>query len=587
MGMVNSKKSLLNLLIRSFAIEYPFFFFITVMLWQNTIFAFSSWTFLGVIQYSFLALFYAYLLTMVVYMCHSKLFKIVVYSIIIAICFINIFLRFRFSSNISPSVLQLVMETNVQEASEFMGDYILNSSTFLLLGLLLVTITVIIIVEKKKSVPIEFLNWRWRLVPLGIIFGGTISFYSFMDMFKCKSVAEVDYWIEIQGSKAMDNISNIVYCFFDIWLCDMEVAKAVESTHWVLETSTHCDVIDSLNVVMVVGESFIKWHAGVYGYSNNTTPYMQHEQQNGNLFVFQDVVSPYNLTSKTLRNVFSTNCNTLGESWYDYPFFPTIFRHAGYEVTFWDNQYDPMSRECFDFSLNSYLHNHTISSLTYTATNHRKYELDGELIEDFVTNESICKVPLVLSVFHLMGQHVAYYNRFPHGGSFDYFNADSVKRNDSYLNREKRQLIADYDNATRYNDHVLNSVINHYRDRNTVLVYFSDHGEEVYDYQDFTGRNWDEPKSYDLLRYQFEVPFMVWCSDNYINNNSDVIEQLKRAISRPLMLDNVCHLLFHLGRIQTNYYHRNRDVLDDNYECPPRIINDKYLVEDIKKNKEL
>lgn len=587
--MVKIKNSKTDWLTRSLFTEYPFFFFTAAILWQNTLFALSEWSFLGVTQYTFLALFYAYVLTVLIYLCHLKWFKVLLYAINIVVCFINVYLRFRLSSNISPNVLQLVMETNSQEASEFMDDYVWNTSTLWLLGLLFVAITVIIFAEKKRYVSSEscYLKWKWRLLPLPftILLGGCISFYAFTGMFKCNNVIEVDHWIAIHGAKVMDNCSNVVYSVFDIYLCNKEVTKAVESTNLVLTTNTTCDVEESLNVVLVVGEAFIKWHASVYGYVNNTTPYMQQEQRNGNMFVFQDVVSPYNFTSKTLRNVFSTNCNSLGESWSDYPFFPTLFRQAGYEVTFWDNQYNPMSREGFDFTLNSYLHNHIISSMTYTATNHRNLELDGELVDDFISSEKSRKCSLLLSIFHLMGQHVAYYNRFPHGGNFDYFNADSIRRNDSYLNREKRQLIADYDNATRYNDYVLHSIIQHYREENTVLVYFSDHGEEVYDYQDFFGRNWKEPPSYDLLRYQFEVPFMIWCSDMYKENNPDVIEQLKHAIFRPLMLDNVCHLLFHLGKIQTKYYHKERDVLDDDYICPPRIVNDKYDVEDIKNNK--
>ena len=49
------------------------------------------------------------------------------------------------------------------------------------------------------------------------------------------------------------------------------------------------------------------------------------------------------------------------------------------------------------------------------------------------------------------------------------------------------------------------------------------------------------------------------------------------------MLDNVCHLMMHLGQITSIYYHSERDVLNGNYNCPPRIVNDKYNVEDVRK----
>ena len=581
--MDTKKDFVFNRLTNSLLSEYPFFLFSAAMYWQNTLFALREWTFWGVTQYTFLSLFYACLLTLLVKLCHSKWLKILLYAIGIIICFINIYLRLRFSSNISPNVFQLVFETNSQEASEFFSNYVWQLSTLWLLVLLLVTVATIIITEKyKHNFKISFC-WLWNLLPLTIIIGGLISFLFYINLFKCKNVIEVDHWVATHGAKAMDNLSNIIYCIYDIYLCNMEIEKAVESTRRVLAEKTICEESDSLNVVLVVGETYIKWHASVYGYENNTTPHMQEEFKKGNLFLFQDVVSPYNFTSKTLRNVFSTNCNSLRESWSDYPYFPTIFRKAGYEVTFWDNQYNPVSREGFDFSLNAYLHNQVISSMTYTATNRHTQEVDGELVDDFIDNNVSNIGRLNLSIFHLMGQHVAYYNRFPHGGAFDYFSADSIRRTDAYLNREKLQLIADYDNATRYNDYVVYSIIQHFRQKNCILIYFSDHGEEVYDYQDFRGRNWKEPISNDLIRYQFEVPFMVWCSDTYIKKNSKVVEQLVRAVNRPLMLDNVCHLLFHIGRIRTQYYHLERDILDDAYRCPPRIVNDRFSIEDVRK----
>lgn len=580
--MATKKDYVFNRLTNPLLSEYPFFLFSAAMFWQNTLFALREWTFWGVTQYTFLSLFYAYLLTILVHSFHSKWLKGLMYAIGIIICFINIYLRLCFSSNISPNIFLLVFETNSQEASEFLSNYVWQLSTLWLLVLLLVTVAAIIITEKYKHVIKLSVCWFLNLIPITIITGGLISLLFYTNLFKCKNVIEVDHWVATHGAKAMDNLSNIIYCIYDIYLCNLEIERAVESTRRVMAERTICEESDSLNIVLVVGETYIKWHASVYGYANNTTPHMQEEYEKGNLFLFQDVVSPYNFTSKTLRNVFSTNCNSLGESWADYPYFPTIFRHAGYEVYFWDNQYNPVSREGFDFTLNAYLHNQIISSMTYTATNRHTCEVDGELVDDFIDNNVSSIGRLNLSVFHLMGQHVAYYNRFPHGGAFDYFSGDSIRRTDSYLTSEKRQLIADYDNATRYNDFVVYSIIQHFRQKNSVVIYFSDHGEEVYDYQDFRGRNWKVPITYHLLHYQFEVPFMIWCSDTFMNKNPKVVEQIVRAVNRPFMLDNVCHLLFHLGRVQTQYYHPERDILNDAYSCPPRIVNDRFSIEDVK-----
>ena len=137
--------------------------------------------------------------------------------------------------------------------------------------------------------------------------------------------------------------------------------------------------------------------------------------------------------------------------------------------------------------------------------------------------------------------------------------------------------IAYYDNATRYNDDVIRQLTSLYKDQTTVMVYFSDHGEEVYDYRDSYGRDdWSMGSApRQVLRYQYMVPFVVWCSDKYLRQYPEMAGQLRQSIDKPLMLDNVCHLLFHLAHLQTPYYKPRRDVLSPGYSCPKRLINDQ------------
>ena len=93
-----------------------------------------------------------------------------------------------------------------------------------------------------------------------------------------------------------------------------------------------------------------------------------------------------------------------------------------------------------------------------------------------------------LVLFHLMGQHSAAIERFPHD-KFTYFTVDSIKREASYLGDTERKQKADYDNATLYNDYVMNEIFDTFRNSNTILIYFSDHGEEVNDYRKQYGRD--------------------------------------------------------------------------------------------------
>ena len=80
------------------------------------------------------------------------------------------------------------------------------------------------------------------------------------------------------------------------------------------------------------------------------------------------------------------------------------------------------------------------------------------------------------------------------------------------MTQQERQVVADYDNATRYNDQVVDAILARFTDRDAIAVYLSDHGEEVYDYRDFFCRSHDLPLTPEVCKYQFEIPFMIWMS---------------------------------------------------------------------------
>ena len=59
-------------------------------------------------------------------------------------------------------------------------------------------------------------------------------------------------------------------------------------------------------------------------------------------------------------------------------------------------------------------------------------------------------------------------------------------------------------------------IIDLFRNKNAVMVYLSDHGEEIYDYRDSKGRKAaDKANLKEWLNGLLEIPFLVWCSDIY------------------------------------------------------------------------
>ena len=125
---------------------------------------------------------------------------------------------------------------------------------------------------------------------------------------------------------------------------------------------------------------------------------------------------------------------------------------------------------------------------------------------------------------------------------------------------------------------VINKLFEFFRDTPTIMIYLSDHGEEVYDYRDNLGRNFDRNRiSANMIKYQFKVPFFIWVSDKYKDKKPNYIEQFRLSKDRPFITDITYNLLFDLAHIKTKYYHEQQDLIHNNYQPPKRLITNEGL----------
>lgn len=531
---------------------------------------------------------HAYMLAAVVTFSKSKVVKALAYIVIYVLFTTEITLEWIFGMNISPNVIMLFVETNARESKEFLESMLDKPQLWQVPLCVAVMIVLNIIIEKNRLRVIQWCKGpRTTKVLKGIaiilLIGGVIFSYNYVKLFLCDEMNEVDEWRSHMRNPD-DLVTKVVVSFYDMSIAEKEMSRVITLAEQV-EALPQSASNDSLNVIVVIGESYIREHAALYGYPLQTTPFLSHEQQEGRLFVFTDMVSPYNQTTRVIRNLLS--CNSLGhhEDWSSAPPFTAIYKKNGYHVTMYDNQKNFDMGFVFAYSLNTYLYHPQIMKACYHETNDSTFEFDGQMVDDYQKRQTPSAKRLVL--FHLLGQHVGFEYRYPK--NFAYFNEDSLSfRKEPWLTKDMREDIVHYDNATRYNDHVLQQIIGLYDQQNTIVVYLSDHGEEVYDYRENSGRDdWgmgSDPRQ--VLRWQYMVPFVVWCSDKYAATHPDNIKQLQNATSRPAMLDNVCQLLFHLSDLKTPYYNKTRDVLSSDYVCPKRILNESIDCDSLIKSTE-
>ena len=155
----------------------------------------------------------------------------------------------------------------------------------------------------------------------------------------------------------------------------------------------------------------------------------------------------------------------------------------------------------------------------------------------------------------LAGAHLRYKNRYPN--SYDVFtNSDNIE----YKNKK----INSYDNAILYNDYIVNTIIEKVNKKNTTsfVLYFSDHGEEVYDTIDFSGHNEDVG-----TLPMFQIPFILWQSELHKKASN-----VTKLLNRPYMIDDLFHSIADLCGITDKNVNSNRSIFSETYINKKRVI---------------
>lgn len=296
------------------------------------------------------------------------------------------------------------------------------------------------------------------------------------------------------------------------------------------------------NIVLLLGESAQRGHMQLYGYSKPTNPYMQALAKTPNLLVFDDVISPHAQTSLSVPKIF-TLANYENEKripWYQEPSIISFFKNVGYK-TYWLSNQEPASYITPAGMLGS-----ICDDCKFVST-HKQFH-DGALLP-FV--DKILKNPSKkFLTIHLIGLHNSYGERYPTGfGIFKAVSADEEKR--------KRAL---YDNAMLYNDYVLDEVFKRFSSSDSIVIYLSDHAEEVFEIDGFVGHGDGR-----LTRFTCEIPMLIYVSDIFIQKHPKLYEKLKASTHRPYMSDDLIHTILEIAGIQTQEFDPTRSIINERF----------------------
>lgn len=343
---------------------------------------------------------------------------------------------------------------------------------------------------------------------------------------------------------------------------------------------------DSLNIIFVIGESYQPWHAGIYGYQLPTTPKMASEQLSGNLVAFNDAASVVNTTPDAIFNILSLNRIANDETYFTSTFFPQLFTNAGWDTFFCEHQFTPNS--IFDNSIYNFVNNQISQNYGWTKyieSHNFPYDADN-LYNDWKVIDSFNpKSPHRLTIYHLKGQHFDYNDKYPNTTQFNRFTINDYEwRKEYWLDSKRKQTIAHYDNATLYNDYCMGLLFDRYRNHNAIIIYCSDHAEEIYDYRDFCHREYYNIKDYDKwVDYEIRIPLVVWMSDLFIQKYPQLVNDIKSSVNKVISIDDIGHFILSVGGIETSPYNPTHDFSSSQYIAPERITINNIRIKPINR----
>lgn len=492
----------------------------------------------------------------------------------------EVFSLLCYQSPYSMTVLQLLLETNTREATEFLNGYgvlgQLALATAITFGMIAVGRLVVLLFGRleRKSPFISHLSFFILLL------SASCQGYSYYRLFQSYT-AEVTMTIAENKYMPLRNSPFIRFLYgHALNVVSTKELKVLVKT--VEKTEVDSCSFRSPVIVLLIGESYNKYHSPLYNpKARQTTPNLCRLKEQGNLIVFDNALSPYNVTSKTFRHMFSTYYPGCGREWVDCTLFPAVFRKAGYRVWFITNQFAGAenNKDHHDHVGGTIFNQYKLRQMQFTHMNTEATRYDMELLSQLPPADTLAAQPSLL-IFHMLGQHEDYSERYPE--AYNHFTADSIQND--FGGERGRRVVAEYDNATLYNDAVVSNLLEKYSGQDVVALYLSDHGEEIYDWRNSCYRTNSDQMTPEIARYQYEIPLLFYVSDTFKAEHPDLLGEIQAAQHKPFYATMLPFALFHLAGISHADYKPSLDILSPDFdESYPRIIREDVYYDELMK----
>ena len=478
-----------------------------------------------------------------------KLFLQVLILIICAIFFVaDIFLIYKFNSTLERYMIQLVLGTNPATVKEFFQNYVLNLPV--VIGTAAVILLIVTAVKKFRA---GFKNLSENNLR-------RISYYLLIILLP--AVLYSAYWIgDVIFILAQNSLQDTI-----LWRNFVNTRGAMEDmgseTEVLAEWDRQDEKIISDNskipyVVFVLGESARRDHMQLYGYNLQNNPLLTARYERGEIFKFNDVIACANHTSEAMELIF-TFSEKGDEKWYTTPNIFDILRRAGYHTVWISNQTPTSIWGNTDKVYSERCDEKFFEALQQKDSFTR--EIDGVLLpplDNFISNAHAKN----FYVIHLYGSHPVYNLRYP--PEFEKFTAGNFEE----------KLTAEFDNTILYTDYILDEILKRFEDKTALIVYISDHGQELFeDGRNFMGHSDESLGNLGMI----EIPMLIWASKSFSELYPEKVSALKNSVDKPYRTDLIPHTILDLMDIRTESFNPAKSIVNEKFDAAfERIYNSK------------
>lgn len=461
----------------------------------------------------------------------------------------------------SQSVFFIMAESNFNESNEYIQQYL----SFKLIAVLVVYILVALFLWKQVK-PVYVQNKTKWMVSL------LIAIYALMPLAISVMVKKTSF--EKAGAHLLSRMETTVpwqlmssYIAYRSQLSNME--NILNNLQFLpsLENLTDSNGETPRTLVLIIGESTTRTRMGIYGYNRNTTPMIeQFKKENPNLLVFNDVVSSRPYTIEILEQALTFADERHPDLYLTQPSLIHLMKQAGYK-TFWITNQQTMTKRNTMLTMFS-----KQTDKQYYMNNDRNQsarQYDDAVIQPFkeVLTDPAKKKFIVI---HLLGTHMKYEFRYPKSSEYNVFqDKTGIPFN---IDDDNAKVYNSYDNAISYNDYVMTTLFNTFKQShdNGFMLYFSDHGEEVYQTPpyDVLGRNEKAP-----TKPMYTIPFILWQSSSWLKTHPN---NYQAYVDRKFSSQDLIHTWSDLAGLSYNLYQPEKSLVNPNFKPSIRWIGDPY-----------